>query len=209
MSEATNALANWLSKNPKYAKFLPVSTAEDPANYLNMHHFEKVKNAFLLAIPGSTDRIDDNLQVGLGILFHLSCDYDKAAECFQTAISANPTDARLWNKLGASLANGGQSEKAIDAYYQALTLSPGFVRARYNLGISCFNLRAYAQAIEHFLTALKQQSEGIGPMGSHVQMSENIWRTLGIALGHLDRDDLSVCVKDRDLSKLLQEFRIE
>ncbi len=118
-------------------------------------------------------------------------------------------DALLWNKLGAALANGGQSEKAVDAYYHALTLSPGFVRARYNLGISCFNLSAYKQAVEHFLTALKQQNDGIGPQGTHVQMSENIWRTLAIAIGHLQRPDLEQSVANKDLSKLLHEFQIE
>ena len=115
----------------------------------------------------------------------------------------------MWNKLGAALANGGQSEKAVDAYYHALTLSPGFVRARYNLGISCYNLSAYKQAIEHFLTALKQQSDGIGPQGAHVQMSENIWRTLAIAIGHLQRPDLEPSVAAKDFSRLLQEFHIE
>ena len=111
--------------------------------------------------------------------------------------------------MGAALANGGQSEKAIDAYYHALSLSPGFVRARYNLGISCFNLSAYKQAIEHFLLALKQQNDGIGPQGSHVQMSENIWRTLAIAIGPLQRPDLESSIATKDLTKLLNEFHIE
>ena len=49
----------------------------------------------------------------------------------------------LWNRLGAILANGQRSEEAIDAYHKALELSPGFIRARYNLGIACINLNAY------------------------------------------------------------------
>lgn len=106
------------------------------------------------------------------------------------------------------MANGGESEKAVDAYCRALTLSPGFVRARYNLGISCFNLRAYRQAVEHFLTALKQQNEGLGPLGAHGQMSDNIWRTLGTALSHLERPDLEISIINRDLEKLLKEFEI-
>ena len=39
------------------------------------------------------------------------------------------------------LANGRRSEEAVNAYRNALSKSPGFVRARYNLGISCINLR--------------------------------------------------------------------
>ena len=35
--------------------------------------------------------------------------------------------------------------------------SPGYIRCRYNLGISCINLKAYREAAEHFLTALNFQ----------------------------------------------------
>ena len=94
----------------------------------------------------------------------------------------------------------------MNAYYHALTLSPGYIRARYNLGISCFNLNAYNEAIEHFLIALKQQNNGIG---THIQMSENIWRSLKIAINRLKRLDLEQYVVYKDLSKLLQEFQIE
>jgi peroxin-5 len=52
-------------------------------------------------------------------------------------------DHLLWNKLGATYANNNRNEEAIDSYYQALKLCPGFVRARYNLGIGCMNLGAY------------------------------------------------------------------
>ena len=123
-----------------------------------------------------------------------------------TPVTHPAQDPLLWNKLGASLANGGQSERAVDAYYHALSLSPGFVRARYNLGISCFNLGAYKQAVEHFLTALKQQSNGIG---THVHMSETIWRTLAVTIGRMRRPDLDATVAYRDLPRLLSEFQIE
>ncbi len=43
----------------------------------------------------------------------------------------------LWNRLGATLANGGHPEEAIDAYRRALELKPTFTRAIYNLGVSC------------------------------------------------------------------------
>lgn len=63
---------------------------------------------------------------------------------FRTAIIyLRLQDAKLWNRLGATLANGSRPEEAVQAYHQALNLEPGFIRARYNVGITCINLSAY------------------------------------------------------------------
>ncbi|CAF0796553.1 unnamed protein product [Didymodactylos carnosus] len=215
-NEALDSLRKWLSNNEKYSYLLETQSATNDSAKRSMDivdesAFEELQELFLQAVsaPYFSHEIDSDLQVCLGILFHLPGDYDKAAECFNTAVHAKPDDALLWNKLGAALANGGQSEKAVEAYYHALNLSPGFVRARYNLGISCFNLSAYKQAIEHFITALKQQSEGIGPQGQIAQMSDNIWRTLAIALDHMNRTDLDDCIQTKNLQKLIKIFDIE
>ncbi|CAB0008659.1 unnamed protein product [Nesidiocoris tenuis] len=108
-------------------------------------------------------------------------------------------DSRLWNRLGATLANGSRSEEAVDAYRSALQLSPGFIRARYNLGITCVHLGAHTEAAEHLLTALRQQSRGRGPQGeSSVNMSDSIWNTLRlVVVSMLERSDLIAAVENR------------
>lgn len=41
------------------------------------------------------------------------------------------------------------------AYQKALTLQPNFVRARYNLGVSCISIGCLPEAAGHFLAALE------------------------------------------------------
>ena len=187
--------------------------------------FQDLQDIYLDAVrtfstrnSATKDHIDPDLQCCLGILFHLANEYDKAADCFETALQVRPKDHLLWNKLGATYANNNRNEESIQAYYQALNICPGFVRARYNLGIGCMNLKAYKVAVEHFLTALVQQSQAdIGGISSTAasnkeiksqQMSETIWNTLRLALSYLDRSDLIDSCQQKDLDKLRNEFSI-
>ncbi len=39
------------------------------------------------------------------------------------------------------MANSGSAEEALQYYYRALELNPVYIRARFNLGISCINMR--------------------------------------------------------------------
>ncbi|KAI9600881.1 hypothetical protein H4Q26_000675 [Puccinia striiformis f. sp. tritici PST-130] len=77
--------------------------------------------------------VDVDVQVGLGVLFYSNSEYERARDCFEAALGVNPEDFLLWNRLGATLANGGKSEDAIGAYQKALELRPTFTRAIYNL----------------------------------------------------------------------------
>ena len=92
----------------------------------------------------------------------------------------------MYNRLGATLANGGNSKEAIDYYYKALELHPNFVRALFNLGISYINLAQYPRAAQHVLEALRLQqadaTEGYaaGTVGNAAKgvTSETLWNTL-------------------------------
>lgn len=80
--------------------------------------------------------------------------------------------------MGATLANNGRSEEAIDAYHKALELRPSFVRARYNIGVSCVNIGCYKEAAEHILTGLSMHKRGNGDSEEGVNVSSNSWEML-------------------------------
>uniref|UniRef100_A0A915I3A9 Peroxisomal targeting signal 1 receptor n=1 Tax=Romanomermis culicivorax TaxID=13658 RepID=A0A915I3A9_ROMCU len=105
--------------------------------------FEIVENVLLRTANDDPEHVDADIQNAMGVLYHMSGDLDKAADCFRTALTVKPQDARLWNRLGATLANSQNSTDAIHAYRKALELYPAFVRARYNLGVSCLNLGSH------------------------------------------------------------------
>ncbi|KAJ5511112.1 Peroxisomal targeting signal 1 receptor [Penicillium expansum] len=112
--------------------------------------------------PPSGAQMDPDVQVGLGVLFYCAEEYEKAVDCFSAALASTESGSTnqqeqlhlLWNRLGATLANSGRSEEAIEAYEQALNINANFVRARYNLGVSCINIGCYPEAAQHLLGAL-------------------------------------------------------
>lgn len=113
----------------------------------------RITRMFLRAAQRSAE-MDPDVQVGLGVLFYRDEDYNKAVDCFRAALDARPGDASLWNRLGATLANSSQPEEAINSYSTALSLRPSFVRARYNLAVSCINIGCYKEAADHILSAM-------------------------------------------------------
>ena len=164
-STAYRTLERWLSA--KYPTILDPKDLHPPAEMgftdrQQLH--EKVTKLFIKAAQLSPDgeHMDPDVQVGLGVLFYGAEEYDKAVDCFQSALHSSELGSTnqqeqvhlLWNRLGATLANSGRSEEAIAAYEQALNLSPNFVRARYNLGVSCININCHREAASHFLAAL-------------------------------------------------------
>lgn len=218
-NQACHALREWLRGNPKYSDLVPKnehmpssSKMGNVSSLLISDIHKEVQEMYIAAArrhPSAT--IDPDIQCGLGVLFNLSNEYDKAVDCFKAALQVRQTDSRMWNRLGATLANGNRSEEAVDAYHNALQLSPGFIRARYNLGITCVNLAAYKEAAEHLLTALNQQAAGRGVQGqrSWSAMSDSIWSTLRLVMSLLERQDLYDALDNRDLKRLNEEFGID
>ncbi|KAG7098807.1 hypothetical protein E1B28_000712 [Marasmius oreades] len=148
--------------------------------------------------------VDPDVQIALGVLFYTNGEYDRAKDCFETALTVRPSDYLLWNRLGSSLSNGNKPEEALGAYKEALQLRPTYTRAIYNVGVACLNIGAHKEAAEHFLSALALQQATSG------DTSEQVWFTLRRTLLAMERPDLAEQTKEKRSEKaVLELFRKE
>lgn len=202
-------LERWIST--KYPQVADKARQENPditdEDRFTLH--KRVTELFIKAAQLSPTQanMDPDVQMGLGVLFYANEDFDKTIDCFKAALSIKPNDPVLWNRLGASLANLNRSEEAVTAYFKALELKPAFVRARYNLGVSCINIGCYKEAAEHLLSGLAMHEvEGQESTLSHNQ-SSSLMETLKRAFIAMDRRDLVEQVKPGiDLNHFRGEF---
>lgn len=215
-NHALKMLVKWMKCNPKYEALVPphmLQSQETPlaSSLMGAPSLQDVQGLYIKAVQTSPNEIDADIQEALGVLFNLSSEYDKAVDCFRAAVQVRPDSSKLWNRLGASLANGNRSVEAVEAYQRALEIQPGFIRARYNVGIICVNLKAWKEAAEHLLTALNHQASSIARAGINVsspanQMSSTIWVTLRMVTTLMGRQDLQQAIDNRDLDVLNREF---
>ncbi|KAJ1977257.1 hypothetical protein H4R35_002372 [Dimargaris xerosporica] len=229
--DAYDALESWISSHPKYQSLLGKSAAgKSPLQQQNdpRQRHQYIEQLYLQAVRQNPqpETMDPDVQVALGVLSHVVEDYDKATDCFQTALNLRPDDYLLWNKLGATLANSRQPQKAMDAYFTALELKPSYIRARYNLAISSINLGLHREAAEHLLGALAlqkrsattmnsdQAGEGGGSLGKSAigapagpaAISSNLWSTLKMTMQILDHPDLAEACDHHSLDEFQGRF---
>jgi peroxin-5 len=238
---AYRTLERWVGVKYPQLGVPPRGTDEEEMGWTDRHLLhEKVTNYFLKAAQLNPEGggVDVDVQVGLGVLFYGSEEYDKAVDCFTAALNSHQHGSMkregeehlLWNRLGATLANSSRSEEAIEAYSRALELRPNFVRARYNLGVSCINLGVLEEAAGHLLGALSMhkvlENEGRAKAAEllrdgsgneadaravdnmlHQNQSTNLYDTLRRVFTNMDRRDLSNIIgPDMDLDALRGEF---
>lgn len=228
-STAYRTLERWLSaKYPQVIDPKDVS-ADSEMSFTDRHLLhEKVTDLFIRAAQLSPqgEQMDPDVQVGLGVLFYGAEEYSKAVDCFSAALASNESGTTnqqekvhlLWNRLGATLANSGRSEEAIEAYEKALTIRPNFVRARYNLGVSCINIGCYPEAAQHLLGALamhqavadhpesEKNADGTDAYVTHNQ-STNLYDTLRRVFSQMGRRDLSdMVVNGMNVDGFRKEF---
>ncbi|KAL7418925.1 Peroxisomal membrane signal receptor PTS1 [Cryptotrichosporon argae] len=173
----------------------PVPTSAEATGDNPWAAHQRVREAFLgIAREQYTanGRVDPDVQVALGTLYYMMGDYGEARGCWTAALNERPEDYLLWNRLGATLANSGSSEDAVDAYRRALEIKPTYTRAVYNLGVACLNIGVYREAAEHFLAALAlQANEANAPEKRWDAADNTVWSVLRRALDSLDMPELA------------------
>ncbi|KAG9048762.1 hypothetical protein FS837_012125 [Tulasnella sp. UAMH 9824] len=217
--EALDTLQQWVINNEQY-KIITAKyhlTSEPSKGFVSMREKREtlVKCLIEMATKASevgVQGIDPDVQIALAVLLNTSDDYDKAVDCFKAALEARPDDWVLYNRVGATLANSGRANEALAYYYRALEYNPTYIRARYNMGIACINLKRYDEAASHLLDALVlQESDAIEDVpgeapGSRGVTSSSLWDTLRTTSNHLQRSDLVKYCETRDLDAFRSAF---
>jgi peroxin-5 len=89
MEEAYSAIESWISNNPAYRHLL--NGAASPTRGQARHQFLLQKLMEAARLNTSTSQgLDANVQIALGVLLNTSQDFDKAVDCFEAGLSQYP-----------------------------------------------------------------------------------------------------------------------
>ncbi|KAG5654403.1 hypothetical protein H0H81_003227 [Sphagnurus paluster] len=192
-----DAISEWVDRNDRYKAAVQQFKAQNPLPAdasLHERYAHLIECLIIMARSDATGVVDADIQIALAVLLNTNEDYAKAQDCFLAALAARPEDWLLYNRVGATMANSGQPEDALEYYYKALELNPGYIRAR---------LR-YDEAAQHILDALVlQDNDGIrdnaGLNEKRGVTSGALWDSLKTTCLHMQRIDLATLCDRKDL----------
>ncbi|KDQ27707.1 hypothetical protein PLEOSDRAFT_1104388 [Pleurotus ostreatus PC15] len=209
-----NAIKEWIERNKEYeavVRHWRQNTPEVAGATIHERFNQLIPCLIAMATSSPHGAVDADVQVALAVLLNTNEDYEKATDCFNAALAVRPEDWLLYNRVGATMANSGRAEEARQYYYRALELNPVYIRARFNLGIACINLRRYDEAAGHILDALAlQDNDGVrdseGLNEKRGVTSTALWDSLKTACLHMQRVDLATLCDHRDLDGFRNAF---
>jgi peroxin-5 len=194
---ALRNLKAWITSNPKYAGIVK----DSPESFLGPagDEGEGLEEAFnevqRLLLQALSVEADPDVLEALGVVYNVSRDYEAAVDAFTRAIALQPDSYQLYNRLGATLANCSQSDKALPMYKRALELRPKYARAWLNSAISFSNLQSYDDAARCYLQTLS-----LNPSAMHC------WSYLRIALSCSEKWDLIPFAAAMDLQAFKDHY---
>ncbi|KAG6903102.1 hypothetical protein C0995_006289 [Termitomyces sp. Mi166 len=202
-----DAINEWVTRNTRYEAVVQEFRTQNPLSAdasLAVRYTNLIDTLIAMVRSNTSGVVDADTQIALAILLNTNEEYEKAHDCFLSALAVRPEDWLLYNRVGATKANSGRAEDALQYYYKALELNPGYIRARFNLGISCINLRRYEEAAQHILDALVfQDNDGIRDPADMNETrgvtSKALWDSLKTTCLHMQRVDLATLCDRRDL----------
>ena len=143
---------------------------ENPLLWFNMGvaqqktgDYEEAIDSFHRAIA-----IDDELYeawVSMGLIYYELEQLELAENCYREALVRNDCDPKTWNNLGVIYFISGNYEEARQYFEEAVSLSPHYAEALYNLRDACRELGDFRAAAE-FERALSGLSDKRSPKGS-------------------------------------------
>ncbi|KAI9511161.1 hypothetical protein F5148DRAFT_1281091 [Russula earlei] len=214
------AIQNWVRNNEAYRDIVVAYETMNGGESDDTDGFQKLIGCLIAMARGVSQpsmdsvEVDADVQIALAVLLNTNEDYRRAQDCFRAALSVRPADWLLYNRVGATLANGGRAEEALSYYYKALEINPAYIRARFNLGISCINLKAsmvdarFEEAAQHILDALVlQDSDGLRESeDDHLVTSNALWDSLKTCCLSMQRLDLAAKCDKKNLQDIRNEL---
>ncbi|KAH9935331.1 uncharacterized protein B0H18DRAFT_975387 [Fomitopsis serialis] len=204
------AIYEWVERNERYRATVEQFRALNPIDdeMLQTEKFATLIQCLIAMARGDqSGEIDADIQIALAVLLNTNEEYAKARDCFNTALAIRPDDWLLYNRVGATLANSGHPEDALQYYYRALELNPAYIRARYAFRTfadlpadSC----RYDEASQHILDALSlQDSDSVDEAagGGDKRGSEDL-------LSPMQRLDLANLCDRQDLEAFRLNFQL-
>jgi tetratricopeptide (TPR) repeat protein len=126
---------------------------ENPLLWLNMGiaqqrtgDYDEAINCFSRAVF-----IDDDLAeawVSMGLIYYETEQFELSEECYHSALIRDDNSPKTWNNLGVLYFIEGSYEEARHCFEEAVSISPLYYEALYNLRDVCRELEDYRAAAE-------------------------------------------------------------
>jgi tetratricopeptide (TPR) repeat protein len=137
---------------PLFRKAL-IMEPENPLLWLNLGiaqqrtgNYEEAISSFHRAVC-----IEDGLAeawVSLGLIYYELEQFELSEECYHSALTRNENAPKTWNNLGVLYFVEGSFEEARHCFEEAVSLSPLYYEALFNLRDTCRELEDYRAAAE-------------------------------------------------------------